>query len=278
MSILRCLVGVFIFAVMLSHLGAEAVKAAELGFAGLNDYSSGPSNCVHGDRAGRSFCQNVDAQLSGTTVFSRYDTGVYDSELRSTSVGPNFANFFSYSGHGHRYDYGQIGGASLHPYSRSSSQRYHGSAEESYGDVNTAWDELRLGHHGTTEELRWFSAYTCNFLTNGGLQSNKDRQGYMFEGLHLALGFAGVMYLDSRAGTDYGAYLNSGYTIKNAWHTINMTWQENHSLVTSRVFGHWHTQADSFPAYNTESLTWYVHFSPQQRAEVYLYYDLPVGG
>lgn len=77
----------------------------------------------------------------------------------------------------------------------------------------------------------------------------------MFEGLHLLMEFAGVMYLDSRAGTDYGSYLNQGYTLKNSWNTSNMTCQAGHDAVTSRTFGHSHTATDSFPSFNTETLT-----------------------
>lgn len=138
-------------------LVTPSARAANLGFAGINDYTSGPSDCDHGDRAGASYVQNIDAQLSGTTVFSKTNRNVYDTDLKSTSTGPNYTNFFAYSGHGYNFNCGQLGGSSLHLYSRSSTQKYHGHAGEYYADVNTVWDELRLGHHGSTEELRWRS-------------------------------------------------------------------------------------------------------------------------
>lgn len=252
-------------------------SAASMGFAGLNDYTSGPLDCTYGDRAGRSFCQNVKAAIpsSNPTVFQRWDTAVYDTDLRTA---PNLCNFFVYSGHGRRYDLGQSGGASWHVYAQNTSTRYHGSSHESYASINTTWSELRLGHYGSTDTLRWCAAYTCNWLTNGGLQSNKDAQGYMFEGLHQALGFAGVMFLDSRAGTDFGNYITAGYTIKGSWHTINLVWQAGHDPVISRVFAHSRTATDSWASYNTENLTWYLNMSPELRNQVYLYYDLPVGG
>ena len=241
-------------AVAVTLLSPGQASAQKMGYSAVNDYTSGPLDCQYGSLVKpKPFIQNFfNTIATGNPAYYWWTNDyVLDTKLKSATEGPNYVNMWMYAGHGYDLTYGQQGGSSLHLYARSASTKYHGISNEYTSDTNTVWDELRLGHHGTTEELKWFVTYSCNFLRNGGSQYNVDRQGYMFEGLHQVLGFASIMYVYADVGTLFAQRINNGYSVLNAWHLANDAWQP--AGVVTRVYGHYHTFSDSFFAFNTRT-------------------------
>lgn len=128
----------------------------------------------------------------------------------------------------------------------------HSSSEEGLDSVNATWDEV---HMGSTEVLRFASFYSCNWLTNGGSQERQDKIMQMLEGVNLVTGFASTMYLDSREGTTYGAKLEDGFSVREAWFEAAQRWQPQldpaGSIVYARVVGHVSAKDDTFYSYQS---------------------------
>ncbi len=198
-------------------------------------------------------------QSSANTTSYRYEnTGAFEDRMLAKV---NTVGFFSYSGHGRTYGV-YPGGANLHWYARSTSQLAHDSAMESYDVVNTCWDELR--DVGLGPGLKWTVFYTCNFLTDGGSDYNKDRMMAMFKGLHLSLGFADSMYIEPDSGQAFGNRIYWGWELINAWHSANIMYQEPHDTTISKAVGALISKHDSFNSWSSTPPNYVPYVSPSK--------------
>lgn len=181
------------------------------GHVGVSAYES-TGNCLEGDRAGAQYVQRLHDGLvnnnlaSSGTIYK--DNSAWESDL--TQGFANSKQFFSFSGHGYAGLTNGLG-HSAHFYTLNSSTTFHTS--ESDGRANAQWDEIRWG----SGNMRWATMHSCNFLANLGSTTKETQIWNMFRGLHLMMGYASIMYLDSREGSYYTARIGAGATIKDSF-------------------------------------------------------------
>jgi len=183
------------------------------GYSGQSAYQR-TGSCAYGDRAGGEYVQALHDGMVGNNLA---DTGtVYrDNQSWSSDLTGSFADskqFFAFAGHG--LDANAIGngkGAASHFYTLNSSTQFHSSHSDDA--ANAQWDEIRWGSNG----LRWATMYQCNFLRNLGSTANDTKILNMFKGMRLMMGFASIMYLDSREGGRYAARIGAGWTLKDSF-------------------------------------------------------------
>lgn len=105
---------------------------------------------------------------------------------------------------------------------------------------------------------KWAVFYSCNWLTNDGDNTVQTKIYNKFnDGLHLMLGFASRMYLDSREGTVFGDYLRDYYSIKQAFFNSSQSFQPQlpkssgtNGNVYARVMGAKISEDDYFDRYS----------------------------
>lgn len=206
--------------------------------------------CRQADRySAISFCEGVEWALNtdmrNATGVWYEDQNAFESRYLSNV---NTVDMFIYSGHGIEagaYE-GQepnltpySGGANLHWYARNSTNTYHLATDywETYWEVNTSWDNLSAQGMGTSY-LKWLCFYTCNFLKTT-TDAYKDQMMDMFDGLHLACGFARVMYIEPYQGDWFGYALTDDMAIVEAWNVSSAIYQEPHDPTWTKCVGHY---------------------------------------
>lgn len=200
--------------ILFSSLFSGVANAAwTQGYSGQSAYSR-TGGCSYGDRAGGEYVQSLHDTMVGNNLAST-GTVYRDNQSWKSDLTGSFANskqFFAFGGHGldaNVYSNGR--GAGSHFYTLNSSTIFHNSHFDA--NANAQWDDIRWG----TNSLRWATMYQCNFLRNFGSTTNEAKILNMFQGMHLMMGFASIMYLDSREGSRYAARMGAGWTIKDSF-------------------------------------------------------------
>ena len=164
--------------------GAVNINA---GYFGVSDYSvyrqNGWDPHTYADRAGAQYANRLSTALSGkfgtsglyTQTYRYADNTATRSKFISLANNGAKQNLFVFAGHG------DIDGPLLY-------------------DAIASKDSLRFKH-------LYVLMYCCHWLENAGSTSEVTRIKQTFNGTRLQLGFASVMYLDSREGTTFGEYL-----------------------------------------------------------------------
>lgn len=180
---------------------AFATAAVTGGFAGISSYDL----CSYGNRAGKQYAQNLSnglAQLDSGGYIDYTLSYIYldDEVTTSTATGSTAVTIFAYAGHGIVYD---TSNNALHTNNQDIAPVSHVLAGEK---TSTAFNKRT-----TTISLRhkYVVLYTCNQLTNGASTTKADNILKMMNGTRLVLGFASVMYLDSREATKFASELKS---------------------------------------------------------------------
>ena len=223
---------------------AFALKA---GFDGVSNYSHWwYPNCSYGDRAGAQYVNNLyNAIKSSFSLGFKYtDYDANESHLRTDSI-VNSVQFYAFSGHGKSWTYEN----GAHFYARSTGECWHDSSMENYDSVNARTNEVRLGH--SPGYCLWATFYSCHWLRNDGNTTKQQNIFKMFEGATLQMGFASVMYLDSREGTAYGNNLVGGDKIIDAFLKAARIYQKQRKDGDSiaRVVGYTAAKDDTIRSY-----------------------------
>jgi len=235
--------------IIVSLILSNPVSAIALttGFDGVSAYRR-TGNCVYYDVAGAEYVTNLRNALASwfTNSFNRTNNNAWESDTR---IYAPTVDFFAFSGHGFRYNspYTLRNEASLHFYTlNSSTPPFH--TQENDDRANATWSELSFNG----QPLKWITAHTCNFLTNGGSWDNYNKIGRMMQGANLILGFASTMWLDSREGTIYGWNISDGNTFREAFFEAAYLCQRNKGFtITARVFGWVLAENDRHYSYQT---------------------------
>ncbi|AEM74813.1 DUF6345 domain-containing protein [Caldicellulosiruptor acetigenus] len=172
-------------------------------FLGVSKYSSiwpWEGNCQFGDRAGAQYVTNLKNGLSSVmnAAFVKLNSDANESQLKNVNLTSSY-DLLAYSGHGLMFDKENA----AHFFARSTGESWHNSKMEYNDEVNARTNEVRFGHN----KLKWIIMYTCNWLTNNGDQEKLENIFKTFEGATLTMGFASVMYLDSREATLFAQLL-----------------------------------------------------------------------
>lgn len=239
-------------------LFSQSVFAETAGFNGVNSYSSlFYGDCNYGNRAGASYVNNLSSALIGSTIstsFKHTDENANESHLRTDSV-VNSVGFYAFSGHG----LNQATYSTAHFYARSSGEPWHDAPMEDYESVNATTLETKFGHN----KLKWVTMYSCNWLTNGGDTQKQTNIYKTFEGATLTMGFASIMYLDSREGTEYGNNIKNGLSFRKAFIEAAKKYQVQRTDGDSiaRVAGYTLSKDDTATVYfaSLPTSTWYVN-------------------
>ena len=188
---------------------SSQVLAYTSGYAGISNYG----NCSYGDRAGAQYVTNLQNSISSICTQSFKLTNTNANKYVFQSSWSNSVDFFAYSGHG----LSSSTYSSLHFRNIGVDATNHNGADHNdptkLAKIEARTYEIRMG-----ESLKYATFYSCNFLTNGGSTAKQEEIYKMFEGARLAMGFASIMFIDSREGTYYGNRLvNTSYTIKDSF-------------------------------------------------------------
>lgn len=205
-------ISVVIAICMMFCISVDAFAATSVtgGFAGISTYNY----CVYGNRAGANYVNNLDSGLNllGRLGFCGNYTRSYkylnNEVTTSNCTGPSAVTFFAYSGHGIVYD--QTANNALHVNYNSGSIKSHSSLGETTSTtINKLTSSTRFSH-------KYVVLYTCNQLTNNNSAAKSNNILKMMNGTRLILGFASVMYLDSREATLFTTKMRTE-TIVNAF-------------------------------------------------------------
>ncbi len=216
------------------------------GFDGVDSYRT-IGGCDFGDRYGIEYVNNLSSALgsSFTKLFSYEDKCAWESDLTGSAA--NSVDFFAFAGHGVGATFLGNGNAAAHFFTQnSSSPPYHPSH---WTDAcNADWSEISWGSHGGSDyRLKWATMYCCHFLQNYGNQTYYNNLKHIFNGVHLVMGFASAMYLDSNEGTEYGHYISIGRSFKQAFFDAAEKYQKGHYKNTrARVMGAIKSENDSY--------------------------------
>ncbi len=226
------------------------------GGLGVNDYT----NCSHGSRAGKSLVQKLASWMpvDVTRSYLYYDGQAYPSRFLNAS----YVDLFVYSGHGKIID--NYRAAHFHVVSASNTT--HSDATSSSNNASS--QSTRFNH-------KYVAMYTCNWLNWGTTTQSVNAFSTMSSGCRQELGFATVMYLDSREGNMFG-YRMVDYVepIKTAFFESAKYYQpQNSNTVKARVCV-WNSAAnDTFYSGATTRAPGYASNSSQ-----YSYYTVEIAG
>ncbi|MGC8691191.1 MAG: DUF6345 domain-containing protein [Caldisericum sp.] len=208
------------------------------GFDGVDGYQS-IGGCNFGDRYGVEYVNKLKSALgSGIFIssFSHADKYAWENDL--TGINANSVDFFAFAGHGVSANFLGNGNAAAHFFTQNSSNPpYHPSHYANA--VNADWSEISWGSHGGSGyRIKWATMYCCNFLTNFGNQTYYNNLKHIFNGVHLVMGFASEMWLDSNEGTKYGQLIAQDNSFKYSFFTAAYEYQNGHlSNTIARVMG-----------------------------------------
>lgn len=244
---------VILCVVMLFPSSAFALTS---GFDGINKYSSLLyPDCDYGDRAGASYVNNLKNALPFTNNFIYTDNLAWEWDLTSYQY-MNGVDFFAFSGHG----FNESTESTAHFYVKNNGDPWHSSSEENYDSVNASTNEVRFGH----DKLKWVTMYSCNWLTNNGSTTKLENIYKTFEGATLTMGFASVIYLDSREGTEYGNNISSGMSFRSAFIEAAKIYQVQRETGDSiaRVQGYTLAKDDTKNGYfaSLPETSWYINY------------------
>jgi hypothetical protein len=204
------------------------------GYFGVNSYSSWNGSCPHGDRAGRTYVDNIHSVLRNdfSRQYRHVDSNANELNFRNAST----VTFFAFSGHG----VNQSTRNGAHFFARSTGHSWHDHNHCNYGSVNAWTTQVSFSHSYVT-------MYTCNWLTNSGSSIKLQNIYNTFYGTRLQMGFASVMYLDSREGTDYATRIRNGSRYRDAFVHAAQRWQtqRTHGSSIARVMGYTPARNDS---------------------------------
>lgn len=206
-----------IFIIMLLLNSSLTMAASwESGGVGINDYKT----CSFGNRVGASYVTELTNELKLSSSkysvvpmpngFLRTNANAWETDLKSRA---NTVEFFAFAGHGLNMTErtGELVN-SAHLAAMNSSTVFHTGSQENHDACNATSNEVRWG--GT---LNFVNMYCCNWLTNNGNSTKQDNIFKQFEGANMVMGFASVMWLDSREGKLLAYYLRKGDTYKDAF-------------------------------------------------------------
>ncbi len=237
------------------------------GFDGVDHYKS-IGGCSFGDRYGVEYINKLNNALGSTfyNLFSYEDKYAWETDLTGTAA--NSVDFFAFAGHGVGPGITGNGNGAAHFFAQNSPDPpYHPS--HSADAVNADWSEISWGSHaGSNCELKWATMYCCHFLQNYGEQTYYNRLKHIFDGVHLVMGFASGMYLNSYEGAEYGRFIAQGRSFKKAFFDAAWEYQTNHYPNTiARVMGAIKSENDSYWSYSMDPDPWL------QRPDEYGYWD-----
>ena len=181
-------------------------------FAGISSYSY----CGYGNRAGAQYVENLNSGLNslatqGIINYSLLSGGMLKNAAvnKDTCTGSTRSTIYAYSGHGIIFD--SLNNA-LHMNEQTGPhQTFHSYLpnQEKCPYINKKTTETTFNH-------KYVILYTCNQLANGNSVAKMQNTLKMLNGTRLLMGFASVMYLDSRESTYFTTLLKTN-TIKNAF-------------------------------------------------------------
>ena len=226
------------------------------GYAGISDYG----NCPHGPRAGRQYVSNLQNSISTICTQSFMLTDTTSNKYVFQDDWAYDVDFFAYAGHGVLHEnYNALHFRTIGTDATDHTEADHSDAAK-LAKIEARTNEIRLG--GT---LKYATFYACNFLANSGSTSKQEEIYKMFEGARLAMGFASVMYLDSREGTRYGNNLKSGDTIVEAFINAAKRYQVQRpdGDAIARVVGYTSAASDTLTTATTvlPSYLWYTSYN-----------------
>ena len=250
---LVCSIFIISIIVLPSHSFAATLYS---GFDGVDQYET-IGGCDFGDRYGIEYVRNLNNALGSKfyNLFSYEDKYAWEIDLTGSAA--NSVDFFAFAGHGVGATYLGNGNAAAHFFTQnSSSPPYHPSHQTDA--CNADWSEISWG--GSDSDLKWVTMYSCHFLQNYGNQTYYNNLKHIFNGVHLVMGFASVMYLDPNEGTEYGNYISAGRSFEQAFFDAAEKWQKGHYDNTiARVMGAIKSQNDSYTSYSTDPDPWLQH-------------------
>ena len=210
----------FVFSILISlRLPSYAFATLYSGFDGVDHYKS-IGRCDFGDRYGVEYVNKLSSALgsSFTESFSYEDKYAWEQDMIGSGAPANYVDFFAFAGHGVPATFlGGNGAAHLFT-QKSADPPYHPS--HTADAVNADWSEISWGlHGGSYNRLKWATMYCCHFLQNFGNQTYYNNLKHIFNGVHLVMGFASGMWLDSNEGTEYGTLIANGASFKEAFFT-----------------------------------------------------------
>ncbi len=251
-SISMILAVVMIFSVF--SVSASALDCT-VGYAGVNNYKP---YCSKGDRAGVNYCRNLDAQIqriyisfggTRTTKFKYENNSVTKTNLLSTNNKP--ATWFIWSGHGFN-EWSDKNSFHL-PY-------YNGYTHKSLVNGGELNPNINFSTLDASFKHKYVVAYTCNWLANGGSTTKQENIFKTMKGTRIMMGFASVMFLDSREANLFGLYMESD-TITDAFINAAKVYQpQNSDTVIARVMGYNGAKTDHI--YNANANAPYYTSSP----------------
>lgn len=243
--------------------GIAYARSLTCGFDGVSRYSGSPGYCAYGNRPGAEYCGNLREALEPMFQWSFFQTNDFAWESDFRNLAPT-VDFFTFCGHGFRYDYPYFPGeGACHFYTLDSQFNFHMLNDEGNDNANARWGEIVYG-----SKPRWILLQTCNQLTNGGNQEIYDNIGHMMQGANLIMGFADTMYIDANEAYVLGRYLHSGMTFQNAF--FSAVYECQPRPIRARVFGWIPAEYDrpadyvvgtpSFDARPSEFMNWDRYF------------------
>ena len=180
-------------------------------FIGVSRYA-----CSVADRVGAQCVTNLDHALYyglNKLGYSYTKSNMANNSLATQARFYEYASsdktLFAYAGHGH---------------SLASYNAFH-----PYHDSNTSCIANYASQQHTAFKSRYIVAYTCNQLTNDGLQSKLNNIFRTFKGARVYCGYASSMYLDSREGTRFGNNLVNGDSVVDAFNEAARYYQARRS-------------------------------------------------
>lgn len=218
-------------------IDAFAVPTVSYGYAGINNYSY----CTMDDRMGVKYVTNLSLKLldlsSSGYISYRNGEKLTNNEVTPGSISrASRSTFFAYAGHGIIFD---SQNNALHTNASEVTIFPHAlSGELTSERFNLITTKTRFPH-------KYVTLYTCNQLTNGGSTVKANNILKMMNGTRLILGFASVMYLDSREASLFGQWMKSR-TIMDAFfigaRRYQVQLQDSDSI--ARVVGYKSASAD----------------------------------
>ncbi len=226
------------------------------GFDGVDHYRS-IGGCDFGDRFGVEYINNLNNVISRhfSRAFSNEDKYAWEHDLTQSYsyYSANRVDFFAFAGHGVGATFLGNGNGAAHFFTQNSAYPpYHPSH---WADAcNADWSEISWGSHsGSGCHLKWATMYCCHFLQNYGNQNYYNNLKHIFNGVHLVMGFASSMYLDSSEGTLYGTYISQGMSFKDAFLKAARIKQSGHGFeVIARVMGAIKSENDKYWSYSKD--------------------------
>lgn len=243
----------------MSILNMQVVAASTFtsGFSGVSTYDyPHVGDCIYGNRAGGQYVTNLSSALSSQafTKVLRTNSEATKNDLTLDTV-VNSVNFFAYSGHG----LSDTSKSSAHYYATTTGDTKHTNLMESSTTVNAVTTEVRLGHGN----LKWFTSYSCNWLNNAGSSTKQTEIYKTFEGASLTMGYASVMYLDSREGTEYGKNIINAMSIRRSFIEASKKYQVQRTDgdTIARVVGYTVAKDDTYfgTTVSPTSSNWYIN-------------------